>query len=181
MLLAQPIRRTTLLLSIFSGLCFSLLLSFFIGVGIPVLVFNASETGIFLLLAGCALTAIFVALAVLASVMTRDKAKGIGVAVMLWFYFALIYDGLLLFLLFQFSDYPLEQPTIILSSLNPVDLARIVILLKMDIAALMGYTGAVFKDFFGNGFGTYYSICIMLLWIIVPFGIALRKFSRKDL
>lgn len=181
LLLAQPIRRTTLLVSIFSGLCFSLLLSFFIGVGIPVLVFNESLTGVFLLLAGCALTAIFVSLAVLASVLTRDKAKGIGVAVMLWFYFALIYDGLLLFFLFQFSDYPLEQPAIILSSLNPIDLARIVILLKMDIAALMGYTGAVFKDFFGNGFGTYYSVFIMLLWIIIPFSIAWRIFNHKDL
>ncbi|MEP7127436.1 MAG: ABC transporter permease subunit [Chitinophagales bacterium] len=181
LLLAQPIRRTTLLVSIFSGLCFSLLLSFFIGVGIPVLVFDGTLTGVFLLLTGSALTAIFVSLAVLASVVTRDKAKGIGVSIMLWFYFALIYDGILLFLLFQFSEYPLEQPMIIMSSLNPIDLGRILILLKLDVAALMGFTGAVFKQFFGNGFGIIYSVFIMLLWIVIPFGLALRKFNHKDL
>lgn len=181
LLLAQPIRRTTLLVSIFSGLCFSLLLSFFIGVGIPVLVFDGSVTGIILLLTGFALTAIFVSLALLASVITRDKAKGIGVSIMLWFYFALIYDGLLLFLLFQFSDYPMEQPMIILSSLNPIDLGRILILLKLDVAALMGYTGAVFRQFFGNNIGIIYSVFIMILWIVIPSGFALRKFSRKDL
>jgi Cu-processing system permease protein len=65
---------------------------------------------------------------------------------MLWFYFSLIYDGLLLFFLFQFSDYPLEKAMIVLSSLNPIDLGRILILLKLDIAALMGYTGAVFDE-----------------------------------
>ncbi|MBK9731176.1 MAG: ABC transporter permease subunit [Chitinophagaceae bacterium] len=181
LLLAQPIRRTNLLVSIFSGLCFSLLLSFFIGVGIPVLVFDGTLAGVFLLLTGSALTAIFVSLAVLASVVTRDKAKGIGVSIMLWFYFALIYDGILLFLLFQFTEYPLEQPMIILSSLNPIDLGRILILLKLDVAALMGYTGAVFKQFFGNGFGIIYSVFIMLLWIVIPFGLALRKFNHKDL
>lgn len=181
LLLAQPIRRTALLMSIFSGLCFSLVLSFLIGVGIPVLVFSESETGIMLLLTGVALTAVFVSLALLASVITRDKARGIGVAIMLWFYFALIYDGLLLFFLFQFSDYPLEKPMIILSSLNPIDLGRILILLKLDVAALLGYTGAVFRQFLGNSFGIIYSVFIMMLWVIIPFGFALRKFSRKDL
>src|SRR5262249_3352250 len=122
LLLAQPIRRTTLLASIFCGLCVSLLLSFFIGAGIPILVFDGSSTGVTMLLTGIALTAIFVSLALLASVATRDKAKGIGVAIMLWFYFTLIFDGLVLFFLFQFSDYPLEKPMIVLSSLNPIDL-----------------------------------------------------------
>ena len=181
LLLAQPIRRTTLLASIFSGLCVSLVISFFIGAGIPILIFDGTVSGMIMVFTGIALTAIFVSLALLASVITRDKAKGIGVAIMLWFYFALIFDGLLLFFLFQFSDYPLEKPMIILSSLNPIDLGRILILLKLDVAALMGYTGAVFKQFFGSSFGIFYSSFIMLLWIGIPFVIALRKFSAKDL
>src|SRR5215813_7752511 len=52
LLLAQPIRRTTLLASIFCGLCVSLLLSFFIGAGIPILVFDGSSTGVTMLLTG---------------------------------------------------------------------------------------------------------------------------------
>ena len=81
----------------------------------------------------------------------------------------------------QFSDYPLETPMIFLTSLNPIDLGRILILLNLDVAALMGYTGAVFKQFFGSAFGVFYSAFIMVLWMGIPFAIALRKFSRKDL
>jgi len=101
-----------------------------------------------MLLTGMLLSVIFVSIALLASVKTRDKARGIGLSILLWFYFSIIFDGLVLFILFQFQDYPLEKPMIIFSFLNPIDLGRIQILLKMDISALMGYTGAIFKDFF---------------------------------
>ena len=70
---------------------------------------------------------------------------------------------------------------IVLSALNPIDLGRILVLLKMDVAALLGYTGAVFRQFFGNSMGTIYSAGIMSLWIVIPFVIALRRFNRKDL
>src|SRR4026208_109904 len=63
LLLAQPIRRTTLLASIFCGLSLALILSFFIGAGIPILLFSSSVTGIIMLFTGMALTAIFVSLA----------------------------------------------------------------------------------------------------------------------
>ncbi|HSC36734.1 MAG TPA: ABC transporter permease subunit, partial [Chitinophagaceae bacterium] len=127
------------------------------------------------------LSLIFVAIALLASAMTRDKAKGIGVAVLLWLYFSLLFDGLVLFILFQFEDYPLEKAMVVLSALNPIDLSRVLILLKMDISALMGYTGAVFKNFFGTQAGFILALGILLLWIIVPVWLSLRKFNRKDL
>ncbi len=82
--------------------------------------------------------------------MARDKAKGIGVVILLWLYFSIIFDGLVLFVLFQFADYPLEKMMVGVVTLNPIDLSRILILLKMDVSALMGYTGAIFKDFFGT-------------------------------
>jgi Cu-processing system permease protein len=68
-----------------------------------------------LLVAALILTAVFVALAILASVVTRDKAKGIGVSILIWVYFAIIFDGLVLFIIFQFSDYPLEKASIALT------------------------------------------------------------------
>jgi Cu-processing system permease protein len=133
------------------------------------------------LLTGIALTACFTTFALLAAIYTKDKAKGIGVTIIMWFYFTLIFDGIVLFLLFQFSDYPIENYMIALSCLNPIDLVRILILLKIDIAAIMGYTGAIFKEFFGNTGGTILSTIILLLWIIIPANLALRKFNRKDL
>ena len=109
LLVSQPLKRKTIWLSIFSGLASSLAFSFFIGVGIPVLLYEATPTGFILIASGMMLSVIFVAIAMLAAVKTRDKAKGIGVAVLLWLYFSLLFDGLILFLLFQFADYPLEK------------------------------------------------------------------------
>jgi Cu-processing system permease protein len=181
LLLAQPIHRSRLLLSLYAGLFFSLQIAFIIGAGLPVILMAGTSLSWFMLLSGSMLTAIFVSLAMLASVNTRDKAKGIGISIMLWLFFSLIFDGLLLFLMFQFSDYPLEKPMIVLSSLNPIDLARILVILKSDASALMGYTGAVFNMFFGTNAGMLYSVGVLLIWILWPVIAAVKKFSRKDL
>lgn len=181
LMVSQPIKRSRLWLSIFAGLSIALMLAFLIGVGIPVAIYQFSPEGITLVLTGLALSLVFVSIALLASVYVRDKAKGIGIAILLWLYFSLIFDSLVLFILFQFLDYPMEKAMIVFASLNPVDLARIMLLLKLDISAMMGYTQAVFRQFFGSGFGMIYSTVILLIWIIVPTLLSLRKFVRKDL
>jgi len=181
LMLSQPLSRTRILLSEFGGVCISLLSAFWIGVGVPVLLFSADDTGFALLFTGTALTIVFTSIAFLASVRSKDKARGIGFALLLWFYFALIYDGLVLLILFAFSDYPMEKFTLLLSALNPIDLGRIFIMLKMDISALMGYTGALYKDFFGSGKGVLFTTVIMLLWATIPLWLAIRSFRRKDM
>lgn len=181
LMLSQPLSRTRILLSEYAGVALSLLSAFFIGVGIPVLFFAFDATGMALVFAGGALTLVFISIAFLASVKARDKARGIGSALLLWFYFALIYDGLVLLILFSFSEYPMEKFTLLLSALNPIDLGRIFIMLKMDVSALMGYTGALYKDFFGSATGIMFTLGIMLLWILLPLGWAVRSFKGKDL
>lgn len=181
LLVAQPLKRRSLWLSIYAGLALSLVLAFLVGVGIPILIYDGTSTGFILLLSGVFQTLIFTGIALLASVITRDKAKGIGVSVLLWFFFTLIYDAIVLMLLFRFSEYPLEKPMIALSMLNPVDLSRILILLKLDISALMGYTGAVFSEFFGSASGMLLSGLVLFVWAIVPVWLSMKKFQRKDL
>jgi Cu-processing system permease protein len=181
LMLSQPMSRKKILLSEYGGVGLSLTGSFMIGVGIPVLLFSPDSVGFSLLFTGISLTLVFTSLAFLTSVKARDKARGIGFALMLWFYFALIYDGLILMILFTFSDYPLEKATLILSAFNPIDLGRISIMLKMDVSALMGYTGALYKDFFGNVPGILFTTGIMFSWIIAPLWWALSAFKKKDL
>ena len=181
LLVSQPVRRTTLLSSIYAGLTSSLVLAVLVGIGLPVLLYDRSDVGLILVLATVLLTAVFVALAMLASVITRDKAKGIGLSILMWFYFAIIFDGLMLFILFQFSDYPLEKTSIALTALNPIDLTRILVLLRMDISAMMGYTGAVFKEFFEGIYGYFFIGIVMLAWTASPIFLAIKKFNRKDL
>ncbi|HET9746884.1 MAG TPA: ABC transporter permease subunit [Chitinophagaceae bacterium] len=181
LMLSQPMSRRKILLSEYGGIGLSLVSSFMIGLGIPVLLFSPDSVGFSLLFTGISLTLVFTSLAFLTSVKSRDKARGIGFALLLWFYFALIYDGLILMVLFTFSDYPLEKATLVLSALNPIDLGRISIMLKMDVSALMGYTGALYKDFFGSASGILFTMGIMFLWIVAPLWWALRVFKKKDL
>ncbi len=181
LLISQPIRRKSIWLSIFIGLSSALTIAFLLGVGIPLLLIEHSAVSFMMTGMGVFISVIFVVLAMLASVTTRDKAKGIGITILLWIYFSLLFDGLVLFLLFQFADYPLEKPMIGVSMLNPLDLGRILILLKMDISALMGYTGAIFKDFFGTTKGISLSVAAMFLWVIIPLLYSLKKFKHKDL
>jgi Cu-processing system permease protein len=181
LMLAQPMSRTRIITSEYAGVSLSLLSAFLIGAGVPVIIYSPDATGFAMLLTGMLLTLVFTSLAFFASVKSRDKARGIGFALLLWFYFSLIYDGLVLLILFTFSDYPLEKITLVLSALNPIDLGRIFIMLKMDVSALMGYTGALYKDFFGSITGMLFTLGIMVVWIIVPIWLAIRNFSKKDL
>lgn len=181
LLVSQPLKRKQIWMSLYLGIAGSLTLAFVIGVALPVLIFACNATGIMLVVVGLMLTLCFVSIALLATVYTRDKAKGIGLGVLLWLYFSLIFDGLILFLLFQFADYPMDTPMLVLSALNPVDMGRILILLKMDASALMGYTGAVFRDFFDGGQGAGITIAVLLAWILLPVYLSVRKFNRKNL
>jgi Cu-processing system permease protein len=181
LLAAQPLRRRTILLGEFAGVALALVAALVVGMGTPIALYALNPTGLTLLAVAVALTLAFISLAFLAAVSTRDKARGIGAALMLWFYFALLYDAIVLFLLFALSDYPLEKATLALVSLNPIDLGRVVVLLQLDISALMGYTGALFREFLGTALGIGFAMLVMMLWIVVPLLFSVRVFRKKDL
>lgn len=181
LMLSQPLGRTRILLSEYAGVSLSLLMAFLVGAGLPILLYAPADTGLALLFTGSALTLVFCSLSFLASVYARDKARGIGLVLLIWFYFALIYDGLVMQVMFSFSDYPLEKIMLGFIAFNPIDLGRIFIMLRMDISALMGYTGAIYKDFFGSSTGILFTGGIMLLWAALPLWLAVRKFRKKDL
>jgi Cu-processing system permease protein len=181
LLAAQPLHRSTLLLAQIFGVAFALSVALLVGVGLPIMIYAANATGLTLVAVSLVLTFVFTALAFLAAVLARDKARGVGTVLLLWFYFALLHDGLTLYVLFLFDDYPLEGVSLGLLSLNPIDLARVVVLLQMDVSALMGYTGAMMKDLLGTGSGVAFAAAVLAAWIAVPLASAVRIFRRKDL
>ncbi len=180
-LLAQPISRKRIFISEFIALSLAVGGAFLLATGIPLLIFYPDTVSLLLIIGGFFLTIIFIALAFWSAVFTRDKAKGIGLSLVFWLYFSLIYDGLILMIMFNFSDYPIDKIVVALLSLNPVDVARVMILMKMEMSAMLGYSGAVFTDFLGSNVGMIYSVVLLLIWSIIPFLWALRKFSKKDL
>lgn len=181
LLASHPVKRSKIWKALFGGLSLSMAIAYLIGVGIPLAIFADWDIAFMLTVSGAILSVIFVALAFLSSIITRDKAKGIGISIMLWLYFALLFDGLVLFLFFQFADYPIEKAVVGLSALSPIDLCRILILLRLDVSAMLGYTGAVFKNSFGSQWGLIFSFLLLALWVVLPFYISLKKFRKKDL
>ena len=67
-----------------------------------------------------------------------------------------------------------------LLAINPIDVARVLLLLGSDAAALLGYTGAVVQHALGTDAGRVALIATLSLWLIVPLGLAARAFQRKS-
>ena len=185
LLLAQPVKRSVIFLGQYLGISISLSLSLIIGLGVPFLAYGLFRSGeianfILLLISGTFLTFIFVALAICIALFNSNKIKGFGYAILMWLFFAVIYDGLVLLSMMVFADYPLDNFALIASFLNPIDLSRIMILLKLDISALLGYTGALFQRFFGTHLGLMASWCMLLIWTIAPTVLLIQKAQRKN-
>jgi Cu-processing system permease protein len=185
LLLAQPVKRSKIFLGQYLGLATSLSLSLIIGLGIPFVFYGITQSAEIwdfglLLIVGTFLTFIFVALAVNIALRNENKVKGFGYAILLWLFMAVIYDGIFMILLIVFDDYPLDKFTLVASMFNPIDLSRIMILLKLDISALLGYTGALFQNFFGSGWGMIISMSMLLFWTLIPVWLLLRVAKKKD-
>jgi Cu-processing system permease protein len=185
MLLAQPVDRTSLFLGLYGGMAIPLAGSYAVGVGLPFLWHAGGGGGVgsalgVLLLTGVLLTCAFTALAFLVAVLFEDRAKGFGAAVLVWLLAAVVYDGVILLVVTSLWRYPLERPLLVLTMLNPIDLGRVFLLLQFDIAALMGYTGAVFNRFFGSAVGKGLALTVLVAWSVVPLLVGLRRFRMKD-
>jgi Cu-processing system permease protein len=184
LLLAQPVRRTRLFAGLYLGLVVPMSLAVLTGIATPFLLLSdvsaAGANLAALCLIAVILTAVFTALASLIAFRIDDRLRGLGAAVGVWLASALVYDGFVLLLVAMFADYPLERPVLALTFANPIDLARILVLLRFDVSALMGYTGAVFHAFFGSGVGVAMAGAALALWIAVPLALCLRAFSTKD-
>jgi len=184
LLLAQPVGRGALYGGLFGGLVLTLTSGFVLGVGVPLLLQGGGSPGYLsqgalLVLAGVLLTIVFTAFGLAVAVRFDDRVRALGAALGVWLLCALVYDGIILLVTTLFADYPLEAPLLVMTFLNPVDLARVALLLSFDISALMGYTGAVYERFFGAG-GLALALAMLLVCAAVPFGAGWRWFKRKD-
>lgn len=185
LILSQPIKRNVLYIGLYLGLIIPLAFSFLFGTLISLLLFSGNspiqyDLLIFLFTAGTFQTLIFVSISFLIATWNENRILGLGLSIFTWLLFSVLYDGLLLLMINVFYNYPLEKTLIVFSILNPVDLARILIILKLDVAALMGYTGAVFQKFFNTNLGIIISLISLIIWTIIPLIVGERKFTKKD-
>lgn len=185
LLLAQPVKRSSIFLGQYLGVALSLSLSLIIGLGLPFALYGLFQSSaiwefVLLLVTGGFLTLIFTALSFNIALYNENKIRGFSYAILMWLFMAVIYDGLFLMSLILLESYPLDTFSIAATLFNPIDLSRILILLKLDISALLGYTGAVFNKFFGTNWGLLLALTALTLWIVIPLLNIYRKSRRKD-
>ncbi len=185
LLLAQPLKRFHVFLGLIAALAVSLTLCFTIGTLIPfglygVFLSDALASFLILIITGIVLTVIFVTISFYISLLNENRIKGFGFGILIWLYFAVLYDGIFLLCLIMFQDYPLEGVTVGLTLLNPIDTARVMVLLEMEISSLMGYTGAVFKEYLGTAKGITIAAFSFFFWMGMPFWLFVRKVRSKD-
>lgn len=185
LMLAQPMTRAQLYLGILFGLVVPLASAVLLGLGIPLLIHGSLENGfaaraLALVLTGIALTAVMTVIAVWVAFRIADRIRGLALAISLWMFLTVIYDGLLLLVVTGFSEYPLERVVLALSFFNPVDLARILLLLQFDITALMSYTGAVFSHFISGSWGLWAVAGALVFWTVLPAWMGCRAFQKRD-
>ena len=185
LLLAQPITRQQLYSGLYLGLSLPLAAAFVAGVIVPFALHRAVDPALRVSLAalvatGVTLTFVFTAFAFVIAAWSEDRLRRMGTAIGVWLFLAVLYDGLVLVLVMLFGDYPIERPMLAVMVANPVDLARVLLLLQLDMSALMGYTGATFQQFFSGGKGIAIASLALAFWVAAPVLLGLRSFRKRD-
>jgi len=181
LILSYPIGREDVFLGKTISRILSLSLAWTSGYLLPMILKGWFSDAVFwLYLAGLILTFSIVPIGLLFGILCDEKITGISLAVIFWFSVTILYDTVILLISLNFSEYPVEKVVIPLIFLNPVDLARILVVRSLDIAALMGYTGALFDEIFKGILGLFLILLSLSIWTILPTYLAYNIFKKKD-
>ena len=187
LLLTYPLTRGQLLLGKFLGHAAILATATVIGFGLAggLVAFDAGELadldlwyafGFFIVsswLLGC----VFLAFAQLISAWAGEKSVAAGVALLVWFWFVLIFDLLLLGLLVMAKGQEGGWLSYLLL-LNPTDLFRLANFAGFEAAR--SYTGLTHLAV-GPWFQPGALLGLLLAWILVPLLLAQWRFARRAL
>lgn len=188
LMLSYPISRIELVAGKFVGHCGALAAATLAGFGLAVAIIQfmqpearTLEAWLYIgnfVLSAFMLGASFIALATVISVATKDKARAAGLALVAWLITVIIFDLCLLAILVFSGGNRWEQSIFPqLLYLNPIDVFRLI-----NLTALGSGSG---NELFMGMTATYvYRPALlylaMLLWIVVPFQLALFLFRRKE-
>jgi len=169
LLLTYPLSKNQLLFGKFFGQGGIITLATLLGFGASALrYFIVSAT-----LLGLSFTAIAYMISLLAS----EKSKAAGVALITWFFFALVFDLALLALLVG-ADSGLSQSALTqLMMLNPADVFRLVNLAGLDSSDVNGALAVAINANLTQA----QLLAILLAWVIAPLAIASVIFKNKKL
>ncbi|MQY45785.1 ABC transporter permease subunit [Rhizobiales bacterium RZME27] len=186
LLLSYPVGRSEIVIGKFLGHLSILAFSTLIGFGAAAVALVASGTVISpaswrafatMLGASILLGAVFLSIGYLISTLVRERSTAGGVAVGIWLFFVLIYDMALLGGLVAAQGR--SVPSLLLDGLllaNPTDAYRLLNLGSGAASTLSGMGGVTA----GSSLSAPILTVALLLWAIVPLGIANIVFARRE-
>lgn len=184
LLLAYPIRRTSVILGKFLGQLAILAFATTLGYGVAALAvgwnLGSAAWGAFAAMIGASilLAAVFLALGLLASTLVRQRSTAGGIAIGIWLFFVILYDMAFLGLLVASGGHSLP-PLLVdaLLALNPADVYRLLTLGAAgagdltSIGALAGHTALTPPVL----------VAALIVWIATPLALAALVLARREL
>ncbi len=182
LLLTYPISKSQLLLGKFIGQGGIIALATLLGFGASAALLGYQQ-GIdevlpaFALFIGSAilLGLSFTAIAYSVSLLVSEKSKAAGFALILWFFFALVFDLGLLALLVSTEDVISQQGLTQLMMFNPADIFRLVNFAGLDNADVNGALAVAIQSSVSVG----QLFLLLSLWVIAPLMLAIVIFRTR--
>ena len=183
LLLTMPITRLELLLGKYLGLATALAFSTIAGFGVVGLILSygigfAALLGyaVFILTTLCMGLA-FLSIAVLVSTLARDKIVATGASMVLWFFFILIYDLVLVGALVVTQGRYLGSVFPVLLLLNPADIYRVLNVFGMENVRNLYGLATILPQGLAN---PWWMGLAMAGWIVAPLVLAYLRLSRRS-
>jgi Cu-processing system permease protein len=190
LLFSQPVSRGVILCGRVLGLFQALVAAQMIGFGAAGLVIHAQsgEDGIFGFLAvigaSVVLTAVCLALAALiaAGNVARRRSRALAIALVVWFVMVVVFDLAALGAASMLRSGSASRLLITAALLNPVDAVRTGALLGIEGTAAFGPASLALFRFTGGATRAGVLLATsLLLWLVVPLAIAVRRLSNADI
>ena len=125
---------------------------------------------------------VFLSLAALLSIIAHRRPMAIVTGLIVWLFFLFIYDLIVLSAAYYVDEAYLR--TMLYFSLlgNPIDIARVVVLMSLGGQAALGAAGAGLLRMFGGGVTAAIAATgLFIIWIVAPLVVAALMFRRQDM
>jgi Cu-processing system permease protein len=119
----------------------------------------------------------FTAIAYVISLAVNEKSKAAGIALIIWFFFVLVFDLALLGTLVGMEDGLSQNQLVQIMMFNPADLFRLINLSALDTNDVNGVLSVAVN----SGTSTTQLFISMAIWILAPLFIASIIFKKKTL
>lgn len=184
LLLTYPISRGQLLIGKFIGQGSIISLATLLGFGSAALLLGLSgrfsevlPAFTLFIISSSLLGLSFIALAYIISLVASEKSKAAGISLLLWLFFVLVFDLVLLGLLVGVEEGLTQQGLVQAMMFNPADLFRLINLSALQADDVSGALSVAIN----SEFSSLTLFIVMLGWIVIPLAIALFIFNKKSI